>query len=135
MKVLVWRNKFGIDVFDASTPEIELASYFHLFKTMDGKDFQFYNIPEIEQYIAVMELKLTHKKCSSCGHLEPLTKLTKFVEYETKRQIRISRMMIRLIAEAREGSAESAKKLIQLRTKNEYESVREENVWTPPKAE
>lgn len=116
MKVLVWTNKYGGELYDASTPEAELAAYKAVFEEMDGDDF-YIDIEEAGEPITCEPCqKQLHRHCEKGNCI--------CTEAECKRKVgRLSREqeMARMFKAAKSGNLQAIKEFVMKRSKEGYE--------------
>lgn len=120
MKVLIWTNKYGDELFDASTKELELAAYLEVFRMMDGDDY-YIDIAEPEP-MEVCEpcTKSLHRLCEggeecSCEEGECQRKRVRHFQIQSMQE---------LYKKAKAGDAKAAKEFVDVRSHDGYEYER-----------
>jgi septal ring factor EnvC (AmiA/AmiB activator) len=133
-QVLIWKNKYDTQYWDASTPELEKKVFLTLFQAIKKEEYYFDleddNIKELERYITGLEKA---QKAITDGVIEP-----QFILEKNPEQLKHYRHELSQLKEQRElfdravkGDPKAAKQLLTLRKNAEYEEWSLERVDTP----
>lgn len=136
MEVLIYGNRKQDDeIYDISTPEKELAAYLVIFKSLDEYWNVYDDIKDVKPLAACSLCRPCvaglHECCTGNECLCELTEkcISRSRYFRSRQMVVLSRMRLYELAKAGDGAA--AKKLMNERKNNEYESIRIEEIRDP----